>query len=32
MFIKPRNFGVFLWILSNISLNLLPQKKEIIYV
>ena len=30
MFIKPRNFGVFLWTLSNISLNLLSQKKKLL--
>lgn len=29
MFIKPRNFGVFLWIFINNSLNLLPQKKKL---
>lgn len=29
MFIKPRNFGVFLWILTIFSLSLFPQKKNL---
>lgn len=29
MFIKPRTFGVFLWILIIFSLSLLPQKKNL---
>jgi class I fructose-bisphosphate aldolase len=29
MFIKPRNFGVFLWVLTIFSLSLLPQKKNL---